>query len=81
VTDRLFELAALDAAGALTSGERQQLGALLAEASPSDVATVAALYEVTSMLSAASVLEQPSAAVRAGILRHASQNAAPSSRS
>jgi hypothetical protein len=77
MTDRLFELAALDAAGALISRERQELGALLAAAAPADVAAVAALYDVAAMLPAGVALEQPSPAVRAGILRHASQNVRP----
>ena len=80
MTDRLFELAALDAAGALAPGERQELQSLMAAATPSSLATVADLYEVSAMLPAGSVLEQPSATVRARILRHASQDR-PASRS
>ncbi len=78
MTDRLFELAALDAAGALAPGEQHELLALLAAASPAALATVADLYEASAMLPAASVLEQPSATVRARILRHASQALPPS---
>jgi hypothetical protein len=78
VTDRLFELAALDAAGALAPGEQQELQALMAAATPSALATVADLYEASAMLPAGSVLEQPSATVRARILRHASQDRRPS---
>jgi hypothetical protein len=74
VTDRLFELAALDAARALAPGEQQELQALMAAATPSALATVADLYEASAMLPAGSVLEQPSATVRARILRHASQD-------
>jgi len=77
VTDRLFELAALDAAGALAPGERQELQSLMAAATPSSLATVADLYEVSALLPAGSVLEQPSAIVRARILRHASQDRPP----
>ena len=80
MTDRLFELAALDAAGALAPGEQQELQSLMAAATPSALATVADLYEVSAMLPAGSVLEQPSATVRARILRHAGQDR-PSSRS
>ena len=78
MTDRLFELAALDAAGALAPGEQQELQALTAGATPSALAIVADLYEVSAMLPAGSVLEQPSDAVRARILRHASQDRPPS---
>ena len=78
MTDRLFELAALDAAGALPSGEQHELLVLMAAASPSALATVADLYEASAMLPAGSVLEQPSATVRARILRHASQEPPPS---
>ncbi len=78
MTDRLFELAALDAAGALAPGEQHELQALMAAATPSTVAIVADLYEVSAMLPAGSVLEQPSATVRARILRHASQDRPPS---
>ncbi len=78
MTDRLFELAALDAAGALAPGEQQELQALMAAATPSALATVADLYEASAMLPAGSVLEQPSATVRARILRHASQDRPPS---
>ena len=80
MTDRLFEPAPLDAAGALAPGEQQELQALMAAATPSALATVADLYEVSAMLPAGSVLEQPSATVRARILRHAGQDR-PSSRS
>jgi hypothetical protein len=79
--DRLFELATLDAAGALTPGERPELQALLAAASPSDRATLPALCEVTAMLPAGSVLARPSGIVRARILRHASVDVRPPSRS
>jgi hypothetical protein len=78
VTDRLFELAALDAAGALAPEERHELLALMAAASPMALATVADLYDASAMLPAGSVLEQPSAAVRTRILRHASQEPPPS---
>ena len=78
MTDRLFELAALDAAGALAPGEQQELQALMTAATPSALATVADLYEASAMLPAGSVLEQPSATVRARILRHASQDRRPS---
>ena len=44
MTDRLFELAALDAAGALAPGEQHELLALMAAASPSALAAVADLY-------------------------------------
>ena len=78
MTDRLFELAALDAAGALAPEERHELLALMAAASASALATVADLYDASAMLPEGSVLEQPSAAVRARILRHASQGPPPS---
>ena len=52
MTDRLFELAALDAAGALAPGEQQELQALMAAATPSALATVADLYEASAMLPA-----------------------------
>ena len=78
MTDRLFELAALDAAGALAPGEQQELHALMAAATPSALAAVADLYEASAMLPAGSALEQPSATVRARILRHASQDRPPS---
>ncbi len=78
MTDRLFELAALDAAGALAPGEQHELLVLMAAATPSALATVADLYEASAMLPAGSVLEQPSASVRARILRHASRELPPS---
>ena len=78
MTDRLFELAALDAAGALALVEQQELQALMAAATPSALATVADLYEASAMLPAGSVLEQPSASVRARILRHADRDRPPS---
>jgi hypothetical protein len=81
VTDRLLELAALDAAGALAPGEQQELQGLVVAATPADLATVADLYEAMAMLPAGSALERPSAAVRARILRYASPDGRPSGRS
>jgi hypothetical protein len=78
MTDRLFELAALDAAGALAPGDQQELQALMARATPSTLAIVADLYEVSAMLPAGAVLEQPSTTVRARILRHADRDRPPS---
>ena len=75
MTDRLLELAALDAAGALAVDGQLELHGLLAHATPSDLAAVAALYDVTVLLPAGSALEEPGEGVRARILRHASQNA------
>jgi hypothetical protein len=50
----------------------------MARATPSTLAIVADLYEVSAMLPAGAVLEQPSASVRARILRHADRDRPPS---
>src|SRR5262249_40426127 len=71
MTDRIFELAALDAVGALPPGERAQRSALLADAPDTIRREVAALYESAAALPAGSVLEQPSPSVRDRILAHA----------
>ncbi len=71
--DRLFELAALDAAGALPQGERAELAALLAGAHETIRRDVAALYEASVALPAGEVLQQPSPAVRDRILAHAAR--------
>ncbi len=71
--DRLFELAALDAAGALPQGERAELAALLADANDTIRREVAALYEASVALPAGGALQQPSPAVRDRILAHAAR--------
>lgn len=71
--DRLFELAALDAAGALPPSERAELAARVADAPDTIRQDVAALYESAAALPAGGVLQQPSPAVRDRILAHAAR--------
>ena len=70
MTDRLFELAALDAVGALPQSERAELAALLAEAHDDIRRDVAALYDSAAALPVGTVLEEPSQGVRDRILAH-----------
>ena len=71
--DRLLELAALDAAGALAYREHAELAALLADANQALRRDVAALYESAAVLPASTALQQPSPAVRDRILAHAAR--------
>jgi hypothetical protein len=80
MNDRLFELAALDAAGALIPDEQRELRALIGGASAPVKREVASLYDSAGALPAGLELERPSAAVRDRILAHAARHGAAGDR-
>jgi hypothetical protein len=74
MTDRLFELAALDAVGALAPAEQLELHALIDAAAESVRHEAAQLYDLAAGLPTGLAVHGPSPAVRARILAHARRN-------
>jgi hypothetical protein len=71
MTDRLFELAALDAVGALAPAEQLELHALIDAATESVRQEAAQLYDLVAGLPTGLSVHEPSPAVRERILAHA----------
>ena len=80
MNDRLFELAALDAAGALPADEQRELHVLMGGASAPVRWAVASLYDSAIALPVGLELERPSTAVRERILAHAARHGAAGDR-
>jgi hypothetical protein len=80
MNDRLFELAALDAAGALAPEEQRELRLLMDGASAPVRSELASLYDSAGSLPVGLELERPSAAVRDRILAHAARHRAAGDR-
>ena len=80
MNDRLFELAALDAAGALAPDEQRELQGLMARASAPVQWEIASLYDSAGALPVGLEIAEPSPAVRDRILAHAARHGAAGDR-